>query len=33
MKARIDSTIPVLASLDLQESARFYTERLGFTQA
>ncbi|MWU10162.1 VOC family protein, partial [Escherichia coli] len=25
MKARIDSTIPVLASLDLQESARFYT--------
>lgn len=32
MTARIDSTIPVLASLDLQESARFYTERLGFSQ-
>jgi catechol 2,3-dioxygenase-like lactoylglutathione lyase family enzyme len=32
MTARIDSTIPVLASLDLHESARFYTERLGFTQ-
>ncbi len=32
MNARIDSTIPVLASLDLQESAHFYTERLGFTQ-
>lgn len=33
MKARIESTIPVLASLDLHESARFYAERLGFTQA
>lgn len=32
MNARIDSTIPVLASLDLAESAHFYTERLGFTQ-
>jgi catechol 2,3-dioxygenase-like lactoylglutathione lyase family enzyme len=28
----IQSTIPVLASLDLAESASFYTERLGFEQ-
>lgn len=30
MTAQIKSTIPVLASLDLDESVAFYTERLGF---
>lgn len=30
MAAQIKSTIPVLASLDLQESVDFYTNRLGF---
>lgn len=30
MAAQIQSTIPVLASLDLDESVRFYSEQLGF---
>ena len=30
MDALIQSTIPVLASLDLNETVTFYTERLGF---
>jgi catechol 2,3-dioxygenase-like lactoylglutathione lyase family enzyme len=32
MNALIQSTIPVLASLDLNETVTFYTERLGFTK-
>lgn len=32
MNARIQSTVPVLASLDLKESVAFYTERLGFAK-
>jgi catechol 2,3-dioxygenase-like lactoylglutathione lyase family enzyme len=31
MIAQIQSTIPVLASLDIAESIAFYTARLGFT--
>jgi catechol 2,3-dioxygenase-like lactoylglutathione lyase family enzyme len=30
MMRQIHSTVPVLASLNLDESAKFYTERLGF---
>jgi catechol 2,3-dioxygenase-like lactoylglutathione lyase family enzyme len=30
MPATINSTVPVLASLNLQESVDFYTDRLGF---
>jgi catechol 2,3-dioxygenase-like lactoylglutathione lyase family enzyme len=30
MNAQIKSTVPVLASLDLQESVDFYTNQLGF---
>lgn len=30
MTASITSTVPVLASLDVQESAEFYTRHLGF---
>jgi len=33
MSMQIQSTIPVLASLSLDESVAFYTERLGFTVA
>lgn len=32
MSATIKSTVPVLASLDLQESVDFYTDCLGFTK-
>lgn len=32
MVALIQSTIPVLASLDLNETVTFYTERLGFAK-
>ena len=32
MKTRIQSTVPVLASLDLNQSVAFYTERLGFAK-
>ena len=32
MNALIQSTIPVLASLDLNETVTFFTERLGFTK-
>jgi catechol 2,3-dioxygenase-like lactoylglutathione lyase family enzyme len=32
MTAQIQSTVPVLASLDLSESVEFYTKRLGFTK-
>ena len=31
MDSLIQSTIPVLASLDLHETVRFYTEQLGFS--
>jgi catechol 2,3-dioxygenase-like lactoylglutathione lyase family enzyme len=31
MTAQIQSTIPVLASLDIDESIAFYQDRLGFT--
>ena len=30
VKGRVHSTVPILASLDLNESVAFYTERLGF---
>ena len=33
MTAQIQSTIPVLASMNLDESVAFYTERLGFSKA
>lgn len=32
MDAFIQSTVPVLASLDLNETVAFYTERLGFAK-
>lgn len=32
MTRQIQSTIPVLASLDLAQSIAFYTDRLGFTE-
>ncbi|HEY8605611.1 MAG TPA: VOC family protein [Noviherbaspirillum sp.] len=32
MSARIDSTVPVLASLDIRESRDFYVDRLGFAE-
>ena len=32
MDALIQSTVPVLASLDLNETVTFYTERLGFSR-
>lgn len=33
MTIQIQTTIPVLASMNLDESVTFYTERLGFTRA
>lgn len=32
MPATIQATIPILASLDLDETVNFYTRRLGFTE-
>jgi hypothetical protein len=32
METLVQSTVPVLASLDLNETVTFYTERLGFAK-